>query len=219
MFTRVLIAEDFESSNLSVQKALADLKISDPKYVSYCDDAISRIKMGIRENNPFELLITDLSFEEDHREQLIKNGQQLINAARTLQPDLKIIVFSVNKKQGITDELFEKQQINGYVRKAREDVKDLKKAIKSVYNNEKYISYDLKGQEKNAFQFSEYDTLLVTLLANGILLKDIPEYLKENNIKPSSMSAVEKRLKEIKDALIINSNEQLIAFCKDFGVI
>jgi len=219
MFTRVLIAEDFESSNLSVQKALADLKISDPKYVSYCDDAISRIKMGIRENNPFELLITDLSFEEDHREQLIKNGQQLINAARTLQPNLKVIVFSVNKKQGITDELFEKQQINGYVRKAREDVKDLKKAIKSVYNNEKYISYDLKGQEKNAFEFSEYDTLLISLLANGILLKDIPEYLKENNIKPSSMSAVEKRLKEIKDVLLTNSNEQLIAFCKDFGVI
>jgi len=219
MFTRVLIAEDFESSNLSVQRALEDLKIPNPKYVSYCDDAISRIKMGIQENNPFELLITDLSFEEDHREQLIKNGQQLINAARTLQPDLKVIVFSVNKKQGITDELFEKQQINGYVRKAREDVKDLKKAIKSVYNNEKYISYDLKGQEKNAFEFSEYDTLLISLLANGILLKDIPEYLKENNIKPSSMSAVEKRLKEIKDVLLINSNEQLIAFCKDFGVI
>lgn len=219
MFTRVLIAEDFESSNLSVQKALADLQISDPKYVSYCDDAISRIKMGIRENNPFELLITDLSFEEDHREQIIKNGQQLINVARTLQPDLKIIVFSVNKKQGITDELFEKLHINGYVRKAREDVKDLKKAIKSVYNNEKYISYDLKGQEKNAFEFSEYDTLLISLLANGILLKDIPDYLKEKNIKPSSMSAVEKRLREIKDALLINSNEQLIAFCKDFGVI
>ena len=219
MFTRVLIAEDFESSNLSVQRALEDLKIQNPKYVSYCDDAISRIKMGIQENDPFQLLITDLSFEEDHREQIIRTGQQLIDAARTLQPDLKVIVFSVNKKQSITDNLFEKQQINGYVRKAREDVKDLKKAIKAVYNNEKYLSYDLKGKEKNAFEFSEYDTLLVTLLANGILLKDIPHYLKENEIKRSSMSAVEKRLKDIKDSLNINSNEQLIAFCKDFGVI
>jgi two-component system capsular synthesis response regulator RcsB len=101
MFTRVLIAEDFESSNLSVQRALEDLKIPNPKYVSYCDDAISRIKMGIQENNPFELLITDLSFEEDHREQIVKNGQQLISAARTLQPDLKIIVFSVNKNKAL----------------------------------------------------------------------------------------------------------------------
>ncbi len=219
MFTKVLIAEDFESSNISVQKALEDLKIPNPKYVSYCDDAISWIKKKADENDPFELLITDLSFEEDHREQVIKNGQQLINAAKALQPDLKIIVFSVNKKQSITEDLFEKQQINGYVRKAREDVKDLKKAIKSVYNSEKYISYDLKGKEKSAFEFSEYDTLLVSLLANGILLKDIPNYLKENEIKRSSMSAVEKRLKDIKDALNINSNEQLIAFCKDFGVI
>jgi two-component system capsular synthesis response regulator RcsB len=59
----------------------------------------------------------------------------------------------------------------------------------------------------------------VTLLANGTLLKEIPNYLKENEIKRSSMSAVEKRLKDIKDSLNINSNEQLIAFCKDFGVI
>ncbi|MNK31431.1 transcriptional regulator RcsB [compost metagenome] len=219
MFTKVLIAEDYESSNISVQKAMEDLKITNPKYVSYCDDAISRIKMAIIENDPFELLITDLSFEEDHRHQEIKNGQQLIDAVKEIQPDLKIIVFSVNKKQGIIDDLLSKQNINGYVRKAREDVKDLKKAIKSVYNNEKYISYDLKGKEKKAFEFSEYDTLLVNLLANGILVKEIPNYLKENEIKPASMSAVEKRLKEIKESLSINSNEQLIAFCKDFGII
>lgn len=219
MFTRVLIAEDFESSNLSVQKALSDLKISDPKYVSYCDDAIGRIKMGIQENTPFELLITDLSFEEDHRAQNIKTGQQLIDAAKILQPELKIIVFSVNKKQSIIDKLFEKQEINAYVRKAREDVKDLKKAIQKVYKNEKHLSYDLKGKEKNAFEFSEYDTLLVSLLAQGILLKDIPNHLKENEIRPSSMSTVEKRLKEIKESLEVNSNEHLIAFCKDFGII
>lgn len=219
MFTRVLIAEDFESSNISVQKALEDLKISNPKYVSYCDDAVSRIKMAIRENEPFELLITDLSFEEDHRIQVIKTGQDLIDAVKKIQPDLKVIVFSVNKKQSITDHLFKKQQINGYVRKAREDVKDLKKAIKAVYNDEKYISYDLKANKKNAFEFSEYDTLLVSLLANGIILKEIPNYLKEKGIKPASMSAVEKRFREIKESLSINSNEQLIAFCKDFGVI
>jgi len=221
MFTKILIAEDYESSNISVQKALEDLKITNPKYVNYCDDAISRIKMNLQEKTPFELLITDLSFDEDHREQNIKNGQQLIAEARELQPNLKVIVFSVEKKEVIIEKLFKEQQINGYVKKGREDVKDLKKAIKAVFNNEKYLSYDLKtnSSERNSFEFSEYDILLVSLLANGILLKNIPDYLKENNIKPASMSAVEKRLKEIKESLEINSNEQLIAFCKDFGII
>lgn len=99
MLKKILIAEDYESSNISVQKALEDLKIPDPKYVNYCDDALSRIKMSLQENNPFELLITDLSFDEDHREQNIKNGQQLISAAKELQPNLKVIVFSVEKKK------------------------------------------------------------------------------------------------------------------------
>lgn len=221
MFKKILIAEDYESSNISVQKALEDLKIPNPKYVSYCDDALSRIKMGLLENNPFELLITDLSFDEDHRTQNLKNGQQLISLAREHQPNLKIIVFSVEKKEVIIEKLFEEQQINGFVKKGREDVKDLKKAIRAVYNGEKYLTHELKGksEERNSFEFSEYDTLLVSLLATGTLLKDIPDYLKTNQIKPASMSAVEKRLKDIKESLNINSNEQLIAFCKDFGII
>lgn len=221
MFTKIIIAEDFESSNISAQKAVEDLKIPTPKYVSYCDDAINRIKMNLQENNPFELLITDLSFDEDHREQNLKNGQELISAARELQPNLKVIVFSGEKKEVIIEKLFTEQKINGFVKKGREDVKDLKKAIRAVFNNQKYISRDLKtnSSERNSFEFSDYDTLLVSLLANGFFLKDIPDYLKENNITPSSMSAVEKRLKEIKESLNIKSNEQLIAFCKDFGII
>ena len=219
MFKKIIIAEDYESANISVQKALDDLDIKNSKYVSYCDDAFSSIKMNIQENTPFELLITDLSFDEDHRKQNIENGKQLIAAVREIQPDIKVIVFSGEKKAGIIEDLFENQNINGYVKKGRDDVKDLKKGIKAVYNNEKHLSYDLKGAEKNAFEFSAYDTNLVSLLAKGMFLKDIPDYLKRNNIKPASMSAVEKRLKDIKDSLDINSNEQLIAFCKDFGII
>lgn len=221
MFKKILIAEDHESANVSVQKAVEDLKISDPKYVHYCDDALARVKMGLQENNAFELLITDLSFDEDHRKQIINTGQELIASIRDIQPNLKIIVFSSEKREVIVEKLFTDQQVNAYVKKGRDDVKDLKKAIKTVYNNEKYISYNLKtnSPERNSFEFSEYDTLIVSLLAKGMLLKNIPDYLKENNIKRSSMSAVEKRLKDIKESLDINSNEQLIAFCKDFGII
>ena len=35
MLKKILIAEDYESSNISVQKALEDIKIPDPKYVNY----------------------------------------------------------------------------------------------------------------------------------------------------------------------------------------
>ena len=221
MFRKVLIAEDYESSNISVQKVIDDLNISESKFVSYCDDAVAWAKVAMENGHAFELLITDLSFDEDHRKQEINSGQQLIQAIRAMQPDIKVIVFSVEKKELIIEKLFTEQHINAYVKKGRDDVKDLKKAIRKVFNNGKHISAGIteNKSERNAFEFTEYDTLLVSLLANGILVKNIPDYLKENDIKPGSISAVEKRLKDIKLSLALNSNEQLIAFCKDFGIL
>ncbi|MDR2237435.1 MAG: response regulator [Chryseobacterium sp.] len=221
MFKKVLIAEDHESSSISVQKTLEDLNITNADYVDYCDDAFAKIQKSIRENNLYDLLITDLYFEEDHHHQRIKNGIDLIQKIRELQPFLKVIVFSAEHKSGIIESLFTQYEINGYVRKARHDSKELKKSIASVFINENYLSFDLKQEVKklNSYEFSAYDITLVSLLAKGVLQKNIPEHLKSKGITPSGLSSVEKRLNGLKEALRVNSNEQLIAFCKDLGII
>ncbi|UTX47219.1 response regulator [Chryseobacterium sp. MA9] len=221
MFKKVLIAEDHESINISVQKTLEDLNIPNVDYVYYCDDAIGKIQKALREEHPYDLLITDLYYEEDHHEQNLKDGKDLIRKAKEIQPNLKIIVFSAEHKTGIIENLFSDYQINGYVRKARNDSKDLKKSITSVYIGEEYLSFDLKQDMKkfNSYEFSTFDITLVSLLSKGVLQKNIPIHLEERNIKPASLSSVEKRLNSLKEDLQINSNEQLVAFCKDIGII
>jgi len=221
MFKKILIAEDHEMGSYSVQKTLEELNIPTVDYVYYCDDALSKIQKSLRENAPYDLLITDLSFEEDHREQKIASGQELIKEIRDLQPSLKVIVFSGEHKTGVIDSLFNDYQINGYVRKARHDSKELKKSIASVYIGESYLSFDLKQEMKkfNNYEFSTYDITLVSLLSKGVLQKNIPAHLEERNIRPSSLSSVEKRLNSLKEDLEVNSNEQLVAFCKDIGII
>ncbi len=221
MFKKILIAEDHESSSISVQKTLEDLNISNADYAYYCDDALAKVKKSIRENNLYDLLITDLSFEEDHHKQDIKDGKELILKIRELIPDLKVIVFSGEHKSGIIDSLFNEYQINGFVRKARNDSKELKKAIASVHINENYLSLDLKQEVKklNNYEFTSYDITLVSLLSQGVLQKNIPTYLQNNNIRPNSLSSVEKRLNSLKENLNVASNEQLVAFCKDLGII
>ncbi|CAD0222365.1 response regulator [Chryseobacterium sp. D764] len=221
MFKKILIAEDHESSSISVQKTLEDLTISTTDYVYYCDDALAKIQKSIRENDLYDLLITDLSFEEDHNIQNLKNGKELIKAVKELQPSLKIIVFSAEHRSGIIDSLFNEYGINGFVRKARNDSKELKKAIASTYVNENYLSLDLKQEVKklNNYEFSTYDITLVSLLSQGVLQKNIPVYLQNNDIKPYSLSSIEKKLNSMKEDLQITSNEQLVAFCKDLGII
>jgi len=221
MFKKILIAEDHESINISVQKTLEELNIPTVDYVYYCDDAIGKIQKALREEYPYDLLITDLYYEDDHHEQNLKDGKELIRKAKEVQPDLKVIVFSAEHKTGVIENLFSDYEINGYIRKARNDSKELKKAIASVYIGENYLSFDLKQDMKkfNSYEFSTFDITLVSLLSKGILQKNIPIHLEERNIKPASLSSVEKRLNSLKEDLQINSNEQLVAFCKDIGII
>lgn len=221
MFSKILIAEDHESSNFSVQKVLEDLKISNVNHVYYCDDALEQLKKSLAKESPYQVLITDLSFEEDHRKQLIKDGRELIKCCRDLYPELKVIVFSGEHRIGVIDLLFKEFGINAYVKKARSDSKELKKAIETVYNGDSYISHDLKLPTKsaNTIEFSNYDITLLRLLSDGILQKNIPKKLQEQNIYPNSLSSVEKRINAMKLALAVKNTEELIASSKNIGII
>ena len=221
MFSKILIAEDYESSNFSVQKVLEELKIPNVDYVYYCDDALAYIKKALENELPYDLLITDLSFEEDHRTQLIKNGRELIKCCRDICPELNIIVFSGEHRVGVIDLLFKEFNINSYVKKARSDSSELKKAIETVYNGNSYISHNMKFPIKsaNTLEFSNFDITLLKLLSDGILQKNIPKKLQEQNIYPNSLSSVEKRINMMKLSLAAANTEELIAFGKNIGII
>ncbi len=221
MFEKVLIAEDHESSNISVRKALEDFGIAKADYVYYCDDALNRISSAHKNGDPYDLLITDLSFEEDNTPQKISNGTDLIKAVKALQPRIKILVFSAESKPVLVDQLFKELSINAFVRKARRDVTELKMALEAIQNNSRYLSTGLRQSinNTNSYEFKEYDIVLIRLLSKGMLQKDIPIYLQKQEIKPFGLSSVEKRLNHIREALNFTKNEQLVAFCKDMGVI
>ncbi len=221
MFKKVLIAEDHEHANISVRKTLEELDIAQREFRSYCDDALTLVQIALRQEQPFDLLITDLSFEEDKNVQKITGGKELIKAVKQLQPTLKVIVFSLESNISVVDELFHDLDIDAYVRKARYDAEDLRRAIDAVSNHKKYRSADLMRNRRieNSYDFKAYDIEIIRLLCNGTVQKNIPAYLHQKNIKPSGLSSVEKRLSSIKIALNISSNEQLIAYCKDHRVI
>lgn len=220
MFKNILIAEDHEVRNLGVVNTLKELNIENFEFVNYCDDALAKIKNAISGNKKYDLLITDLSFDEDYREQEVKSGQDLIEKARQIQPDLKIIAFSIEKKPQIIDELFKRYQINGFVSKGRNDSKELKSAIEKVFGGETVLPFEIKSSIKqNAFELTDYDIKILKLLADGSRQQDIETYLKDNNIKPNSTSSIEKRLNDLRDILQAKTNIEMVVICKNLGYI
>lgn len=221
MIQKILIAEDHQSANISVQKTLETLGVANPDYVYYCDDALLKITKAIAAGESYDLLITDLYFEKDHREQQLTGGEALIEAVRTIQPDIKILVFSAESKPALIEKLFEQGRIDGYVRKARGDARELTKAINTIRDNKRHYPIILPTQSvyKKAHDFTQYDITILSLMIAGKKQQDVSEYLKEHGIQPAGLSSIEKRLKYIKEALDFTTNEQLIAHCIKMGIL
>lgn len=221
MFKKVLIVEDFDVINSGIRSALDELAIQQIVNDSYCDEAYCKIKEAHINNEPFDLLISDLSFEHDGTPQLLKSGIALIEKVRIKFPDLKIIVFSIEDKP-FKIQYLHNLKINAYVWKNRDGLKELKKAINTVFTtNEFFISQTLNTtiHPKKAVEITDFDILLIKYLSQGLLQDAISKKLKEKEISPASVSAVEKRLKFLKVHFNAKNPTHLVAIAIDFGLI
>lgn len=221
MYKKVLIAEDFDSINIAVEQTLKDLGVQEIHYAKYCDDAILKFKKAIQDHQPFDLLISDLSFVEDYREVKIASGEELIQAIKKIQPTINIIVYSVEDKPYIIKTLFNEAQINGYVKKGRNSISQLKTAIETLLYGKTFISPELAHalQDKTAKEIDNYDITLLSHLANGVAIEEMETLFKHLNITPNSKSTIEKRVAKLKDYFKANNNIHLIAITKDLGII
>ena len=222
MFKKVLVVEDFDVINSGIKIALEEIKIKEVDYISYCDEAFLKLKKADLQEEPYDLVISDLSFESDGTPQQLKSGEQLIEKIRTEFPDLKIIVFSVEDKAYRIQYLYKTLKIQGYVWKNRNGLKELKKAIENAFmTKEFYISPDLNSaiHPKKTIEITGYDIHIIEQLSKGILQENLSELFKEQQINPSGKSSIEKRLKFLKEHFNANNPAHLVAIAKDFGLI
>ena len=222
MFQKILISEDMDFINSGIKLELTKLGIQQIDYVQYCDEALLKLKRARLDNSPYDLLITDLSFEKDAVTQKITSGDVLIKEVRKEFLTLKIVVFSIEDKAYTIQTLFNNHKINGYVWKSREGLRELKKAVQQLYNSESiYISPHLAGSmsKSKAIEITDYDIFLIECLSKGYLQEEISAILKEKKWLPTSISAIEKRLKFLKEHFNANNPAHLVSIAKDLGLV
>ncbi|MFV8322338.1 response regulator [Flavobacterium sp. LB3P21] len=222
MFHKVLIAEDLDSISIAVVQALEEISILEIHHAKYCDDAFLKIKKALHDNQPYDLLISDLSFKPDHRENKLNSGEELIEAVKKVQPNIKTIVFSIEDKSFRIKSLFNNLGINAYVSKGRDSIPELKKSIQHIYNNEEIkpsaeISHALR--DKSLFEIESYDISLLKSLSKGLTLEDISSEFKDSGIIPNGSSSLEKRISKLKIYFKASNNVHLIAITKDLGLV
>lgn len=221
MFTKVIISDDLGIVNKGVYAVLSDLGVPHIQQVQYCDDAYLKIKKALMDQQPFQLLVTDLSFKIDHREQQFVSGEALIKELRDRVPSLRIIVYSVEDRPLKLRKLIGTLEVDGFVNKGRNGLKELNDAIIAVSNGNTYVSPTLDGilKSQNSLEFDDFDALLIDLLAKGNSQEDISAFFKENDITPASLSSIEKRLNKLRTDFKANNVVHLVSIVKDLGLI
>lgn len=221
MFKKVILADDLVSINLGMLTVLDTLKVGQVETVQYCDDAFLRIKRAFQDQDPFDLLITDLSFKKDHRDQNYPSGESLIEALHAKYPELPIIVYSIEDRIQRVRKLLTQNGVNAYVCKGRRGLIELKEAIQAVYEQELYVSPQVAPalSKKTDLEIDDFDILVLKHLSLGLSQDQISQQLKDDGISPNSLSTIEKRLNKLRIQFKANNAIHLVAIVKDLGLI
>jgi len=221
MFSRVIVADDLESINEGVLSVTNSLNVGHISKVQYCDEAYIKIKRAIFDGNPYELLITDLSFKKDDRITKLESGESLIERLRKEDTDVKIIVYSIEDRLQKVRTLFKKHKIDAYVCKGRKGLIELETAINQVSSNSQFISPSVANALSKSvdLEITDYDIELLKQLSYGKSKLDISKIFKVKKITPNGVSSIEKRQNRLQIQFNASNALQLISIVKDLGVI
>lgn len=221
MFKKVLVAEDIDSINMAVASVLQNLDIDQVEHAQYCDKAWLLAKKALQEKEPFQLLICDLSFKNDHHTDQIGSGKELIDMLKKEDPNLKILVNTIEDHPHTVRSLWDSGQIDGYVCKDRNGMRDLQEAILALNSGQQYNSNSIEAilKKDNLLFLGNWEMELLKAVAEGLTQEEIQENFKNRNISPSSKSSIEKRLKELREEFGANTTAHLIGLLKDLRIL
>ncbi|KJD37293.1 hypothetical protein PW52_01490 [Tamlana sedimentorum] len=222
MFRKILVVEDQQSIGKGLQAILQEKTNANVETSSYCDDAYLKLKAALKTNKAFDLLITDLSFQDDFLKGKIANGEKLIAKVKALQPNLKIVVFSIENNVGKIKRLVNDAGVDAFVAKGRREIDEIGRAMQAIYKDEKYYSKSIKtllNNSENITEVTKNDILILNLLANGLKQNELPAYFKEHNIPSGSKRTIESKIERLKTILNAQTVPHLINISKNLGLI
>lgn len=221
MFKKALVVEDIDSINIGVASTLNTAFAFEVQTAKYCDKAFLMLKNALQKERPFDLLITDLSFSEDHIKPVIKSGEDLIGMVKAIQPSLKVLIYSIEDRPFKISQFVDYLQADGYVLKGRNSSRELVDAINAIDQKQRYISPHLQRTIKKgpAQEIDDYDLELLKALANGHSQQDIVLLFGSRGLNPTSLSSIEKRINKLKDYFMAKNTPHLVALAKDMGLI
>lgn len=220
--TRILIVDDHQ---LVIQGILCSLKeVGDFHVVTAntCDKAFQLIKMH-QNTNPFQLLFTDLSFDNTTEDSLLDGGEELIKAIRNNNFDIKIAVITGHTETNRVYNVIRNLNPNAYLLKSKCDATEIGFAVQKMLVDDYYYTHEIhqKIMRRNIIQIQMDDVAIQ-------ILKELPNHPKISNLEGIinkgdgsflKLRSIETKLGNLRADLNANNNTDLVLKAKELGII
>jgi len=203
-YINVLSDEEFEGHNLNFTKALN------------CKEAYELITDTA---NTFNIAYLDLSLPP-YPEKNIISGIDIGLLLRKQIPQCTIVFLTMHSEAKLVDRLIKDVNPQGIICKSDIDIDEFLNAFKIIFSGETYLSSkiikSLKDRVFNNYKLDNYDKQILMRLSEGILTKNIPNYV------PLSLNAIEERKANMKNILLQGkggNDDEFIDAIKKMGIL
>lgn len=219
---KILVVDDHQLIIDGIQSSLSKSEGYEVFSTNNCDDAFQQIKQQLHKD-PFDILFTDLSFDNVSPSATLDGGESLIKAVKELDTDIKIGVVSGHTETNRVYNVISNLQPDAYILKSHTGADELDFAIKKMLNNERFYTYEIhqKILKRNVVQI-QMDEVAVQIL------KELPKHPKISNLEGViekenggylKLRSIENKLANLRIDLNANNNTDLVLKAKELGII
>jgi two-component system response regulator NreC len=215
---RILMVDDHPTQLEGYKIILAynNQRIAIESVMAYnCKTAFEIIKDATQS---FDMFFLDLNLP-GYPEEQIKSGEDLAYLVKERHPNSKIIMLTSHSESFLLYNIVRRIEPNAFLVKSDFGGEELLDAFDAVLNGQTYHSETVRESIHELLSREEYldsyNRQIITLLAQGVKTKNLPERLN------LSMSAVEKRKSQIKDYFCIEkgNDEDIVREARKLGFV
>ncbi|MCG1035058.1 response regulator transcription factor [Polaribacter sargassicola] len=220
--TRILVVDDHQLVIQGILCSLKEVGDFDVVTTNNCDEAFSLIKSNVK-TNPFQLIFTDLSFDNLTEDTNLDGGEELIKAIKNNDFDIKIAVITGHTETNRVFNVINNLKPNAYLLKSKCDGTEIGFAIKKMMTNDYYYTHEIhqKIMRRNIIQI-QMDEVAIHIL------KELPNHPKIANLEGIikkvdgtflKLRSIETKLSNLRIDLNANNNTDLVLKAKELGII
>lgn len=221
--TKILIVDDHQLIIEGILSYLKDIDNLEIETTNSCDKAFSILKTNSNSDAPFDILFTDLSFNNLHSNDTIDSGESLIRAIQNENLSVKTGVITGHYETNRIYNVVHNLQPSAYILKDKCNSSELTFAIQKMLNNEVYYTHEVHQKLlKRAVVNIQMDAVAIKIL------KELPKHSKianlEGIVKKSDGSiigvrTIESKLAKLRLDLEANNNTDLVLKAKELGIL